>query len=196
MVTQESCIQLSDNELVALSLKSADYFACLIKRYERQLLVYVRRISGLGQEDAEDVLQEVFIKIFYNLNDFDDKLKFSSWAYRIAHNETVSELRKRQARPQIILDDEEWQKITADTDLNKEINTKYDRAMLEKIISRLGEKYREIFILRFVEELDYREISDILRLPVSTVGTLIARARRKFKEEFIKINPEYYEPNK
>lgn len=196
MVNQESCLDRTDSEIVALSLKSADYFACLIKRYERQLTFYIRRISGLNQEDAEDILQEVFIKVFYNLNDFDTGLKFSSWIYRIAHNETISELRRRHARPTIIIDDEEWESLIANTDLTEGINGHYDRLAIEKTFNQLPEKYREIFLLRFVEDLDYREISDVLHLPINTVGTLVARARKKFKEEFIKINPDHYDRNK
>ncbi len=193
MVNQEYCLERTDSELVALALTKADYFACLIKRYEHQLVVYIKRISGLNHEDAEDILQEVFIKVFYNLNDFDSGLKFSSWIYRITHNETMSELRRRHSRPTVIIDDEEWESLACNTDLIKEINSQYDRALIEKIFNQLSEKYREVLLLRFVEDLDYRAISDILRLPINTVGTLVARARQKFKQEFIKTNPDRYD---
>jgi RNA polymerase sigma-70 factor (ECF subfamily) len=193
MVKQKYCPDQSDNELVALTLKRAEDFACLIGRYENQLLAYIRRISSLNQEDAEDILQEVFIKVFYNLNDFDTNLKFSSWIYRITHNETMSELRKRQARPMTSLTEDEWQNLASQNDLLREINGHYDQTAIEKSFRRLDEKYQEVFLLRFVEGRDYREISDILRQPVNTIGTLIARARKKFKEEFIKINPDRYD---
>lgn len=193
MVDPSQCLNLPDNELASLSLTQADYFACLINRYEKQLLFYIRRISGLNQADAEDVLQEVFIKVFYNLNGYDSDLKFSSWLYRIAHNETMSELRRRHARPTVFIDDQEWASLADKTDLVQEINSQYDRALIEKIAAELPEKYREVLLLRYVEDLDYREISDILRLPVNTVGTLIARARQKFKQEFLKINPDHYD---
>ncbi len=193
MVDPARCSILTDPELVGLSLQQADYFSCLIQRYEKQLIAYIRRLSGLGPEDAEDILQEVFIKVFYNLNDFEVGLKFSSWIYRIAHNETMSELRRRQARPVSFLADEEWAAVASKTDLLKEMHGRYDRAAIESAFRRLDKKYQTVFILRFVEELDYREISDILRLPVNTVGTLIARARKKFQAEFIKINPDHYD---
>jgi RNA polymerase sigma-70 factor, ECF subfamily len=193
MVDSARCSILTDPELVGLSLAQADYFSCLIQRYEKPLIAYIRRLSGLSPEDAEDILQEVFIKVFYNLNDFDPHLKFSSWIYRIAHNETMSELRHQQARPVSFLTDEEWGEVASKTDLLQEIHGRYDRAAIETAFRRLDKKYQTAFLLRFVEELDYREISDILRLPVNTVGTLIARARQKFQEEFIKINPDHYD---
>ncbi|MDD5489902.1 MAG: sigma-70 family RNA polymerase sigma factor, partial [Candidatus Moranbacteria bacterium] len=87
MIEKENCREKTDEEMVALTLKNQDYFACLVERYEPKLMRYIRRISAATQEDAEDLLQDVFVKVYRNLNDFDQKLKFSSWIYRIAHNQ-------------------------------------------------------------------------------------------------------------
>src|SRR5665648_188700 len=89
MTNYEDCSNMTDNELVKLSLDNPDHFFCLTKRYESKLLRYIMRISKFSHEDAEDVLQDVFIKTYYNLNEFDSELKFSSWIYRIAHNQTI-----------------------------------------------------------------------------------------------------------
>ena len=78
---------LSDLQLVKLSLKDHQNFRYLVERYEPLLLRYMRRIANVSKEEAEDLLQEIFIKVYKNLNGFDQKLKFSSWIYRIAHNE-------------------------------------------------------------------------------------------------------------
>ena len=86
----------SDAELVLLALKNQQFFEHLVHRYEKKLARYVRRFSGLDNESTEDVLQEVFIKIYVNLNDYDASYTFSSWAYRIAHNETINFLRKNK----------------------------------------------------------------------------------------------------
>jgi len=72
-------MELNDAELVALTLENQSYFIHIVNRYRAKLASYLRRISGLGPEDLEDVLQEVFIKIYLNLNDFDQDLKFSTW---------------------------------------------------------------------------------------------------------------------
>ena len=107
MTNHADCITKTDNELVKLSLDNSDHFSCLTSRYEDKLLHYIMRISKFRKEDAGDILQDVFVKTYYNLNDFDEKLKFSSWIYRIAHNQAVSEIRKRVVRPTIPFEKED-----------------------------------------------------------------------------------------
>lgn len=188
MITNhEDCINKTDNELVRLSLDNPDHFLCLSKRYESKLLHYIMRISKFRQEDAEDILQDVFIKTYYNLNEFDDELKFSSWIYRIAHNQTVSEIRKKVSRPSIPLEKEDIDRFEDAFDITKEIDNSFDREIIDKAISQLDEKYREVLILRYLDEKDYVEISDILKKPVSTVGNLIARGKILFEKEYKKL---------
>lgn len=174
----------TDNELVGLSLKDPDKFLYLLKRYEDKLLRYIIRISKFSREDAEDVLQEVFIKTYYNLNGFDSSLKFSSWIYRIAHNEAVSAIRKKVARPTIHLEARELERFGDVFEITKDMDTKIDRKIIDEVLSKLDEKYREVLVLRFLDEKDYIEISDILKKPVSTVGNLILRGKKIFKEEY------------
>ena len=188
MITNhEDCTNKTDNELVKLSLDNPDHFLCLSKRYESKLLHYIMRISKFRQEDAEDILQDVFIKTYYNLNEFDDELKFSSWIYRIAHNQTVSEIRKKVSRPSIPLEKEDIDRFEDAFDITKEIDNSFDRENIDKVISQLDEKYREVLILRYLDEKDYVEISDILKKPVSTVGNLIARGKVLFEKEYKKL---------
>jgi RNA polymerase sigma-70 factor (ECF subfamily) len=180
---------MTDEELAGSSIKSEEAFLCLIKRYEQPLFRYIRRITNVMEDEAEDLLQEIFIKVYRNLNGFDTTLKFSSWVYRIAHNEIISHYRKgRQSRLSIELDadDNEVRAITGlltDTlsaesrYLDKE-KAKTVRTALEKLPS----KYRNILVLRYFEELDYNEISDILEKPPGSVATLINRAKSKFKK--------------
>ena len=179
-------MEKTDAELVELSLRNSDHFLCLLKRYEKKLLFYIIRLSGFREEDAEDILQEVFVKTYYNLRDFDNRLKFSSWIYRIAHNETISALRKKKVRPAELLNDESWLKITTRLDLQEIVENSLMNERIKKIIDRLDGKYRDVLVLRFLEEKDYAEISDILKKSVNTVSTLINRARKIFKKEFNK----------
>lgn len=182
----------SDEKLVLLTLKNQDYFLFLIKRYEEKILRYIIRISGLRKEDAEDLLQEVFIKVYQNLNDFDQKLKFSSWIYRISHNVVIDNFRKNKARPEIAdldedINDRIIENIKSDFDVTREIDRKYLRTGMERVLKRIDNKYKEVLVLRFFEEKSYEEISDILKKPVGTVSTLINRAKKQFKNEFIKV---------
>ncbi len=184
MIHKEDCSDKdADNDLVKLSLKNQDYFYCLILRYEDKLLRYIRRISSSSREDAEDILQEVFISVYKNLNDFDNKLKFSSWIYRIAHNQTISHWRKIQSRPKTISGDNEdnnlFDFIAGDDDILKSLERKCSAEQIREIIFSLDDKYRDVLVLKFLEDKDYKEISDILKKPMGTVATLINRAKKK-----------------
>jgi len=145
----------------------------------------------MSNEESEDILQETFIKAYYNLKSFDLDLKFSSWIYRITHNQTINAHRKNKARPQgnsVDIEDHVLENIIQDFDFVEEIDSKYLAKDIKKILDKLDEKYKEILILRFFEEKDYKEISDILKKPMGTVATLINRAKKQFKDEYQKIN--------
>ena len=194
MLDKENCGEKTDEELVALTLKNQDFFSCIVERYEAKLTRYIRRISAATQEDAEDLLQEIFVKVYRNLYGFDPSLKFSSWIYRIAHNQVISQWRKTKSRPQVLKfeADENFLKfIAADEDLAGNIERKFTGEEVQDVISRLDGKYKEVLVLKFLEEKDYKEISDILRKPLGTVATLINRAKKQFakvvKEKEIKF---------
>ncbi|MFZ2189437.1 MAG: RNA polymerase sigma factor [Candidatus Magasanikiibacteriota bacterium] len=183
------CEGKTDEELVPLVLENQSYFLCLMEKYESKLLRYIMRISGVRYEDAEDILQEVFIKVYENLYGFDSDLKFSSWIYRIAHNHVISEFRKKRNRMEIILSEEEdWHNFVSDLNIAHEVDAKLSQEVINKVLNNLDIKYREVLFLKFLEERDYKEISDILKKPMGTVATLINRAKEKFKKELVKQN--------
>lgn len=189
MINMEECAEKDDSELVQLSLENSKYFYCIISRYEKIIGHYIRRISSMPKEDVEDILQDVFISVYKNLNDFDSSLKFSSWIYRIAHNKTVSAWRKIKVRPQSILTDEDtklFDFIASKEDILGDLERKYDAQEMRRVLGNIDEKYREVLVLKFLEDKDYKEISDILKKPMGTVATLINRAKKKLREEIIK----------
>ena len=180
---------LKDEELVRESIKDPGSYGFLMERYADKLSRYIYRLARLSEDDAKDILQESFIKAYQNLNDFDQTLKFSSWIYRIVHNQTISFLRKKKPTISIapytegeettgILED-----LKADTDIELETEAKINGEKLKKELGTLEEKYRSILILRYMEEKDYKEISDILKIPIGTVGTLMSRAKKKLAEK-------------
>lgn len=186
-----NCPPLDDYQLVQKSLENVEYFGYLVDRYEKKLLYYILRISSLSQEEAEEVLQEVFVKVWQNINGFDGSLKFSSWIYRIAHNETISAYRKLKSRG--LTDTTEYQEEIFDlapskVDLPSEYDQQMNAGLVRKILESMDEKYREVLVLFFLEELSYEEISDILKKPVGTVGTIINRAKKKFREKAKRFN--------
>ena len=188
MITISECEQKTDAQLVLLSLKNQEYYYCLMKRYELPLMNYIRKLSGFGQSDVEDVLQEVFILAYQNLNDYNDDFKFTSWLYRIAHNQTISFFRKKNKSNQDVSWDEKdlEQLIQSDFDIEHNLLQKNGYHNLLQSIETLPLKYKEVLLLRFIEGKDYQQISDILRKPIGTIGTLINRAKKMLLREIEK----------
>ena len=175
----------SDNELVALALNDPNYFGILMERYEGKLLTYIRRISSVTHEDAEDILQNSFLKAYQNLNSFDGELTFSSWMYRIVHNETVSMWRKNKSRPQgnmVYVDDDFLERIVDTADIVSDMDKEFLKDVIDKLLKNMDDKYREILILKYIEDKSYDEISDILKKPAGTVATHLNRAKKQFRE--------------
>ena len=172
----------TDEQLAALTLNDQALFAILVERYEQKLRRYVHRITNVSKEDCDDILQEVFIKVYRNLAGFDPSLSFSSWIYRIVHNHVRSQFRKKQARPQsVAIDNDMLENMAGDEDLQRILDKTLDKEILEKALAKLDEKYRTVLILKFLEEKDYKEISDILQKPSGTIGTRINSAKKKLR---------------
>ncbi len=192
----EQCQKKSDEEIVKMSKKDKDCYVCLVERYEDKIIRYIRRISNVSQESAEDIAQDVFIKVFINLNEFNEELKFSSWLYRIAHNETINYWRrnkKRKAQDVSWDDNEALKNILRDSrDIEEDVYQKITNQQLKSALTKLDEKYREVLILNYLEGKSYQEIADILKKPIGTVGTLINRAKKFLAKELEKegISPE------
>jgi RNA polymerase sigma-70 factor (ECF subfamily) len=137
------------------------------------------------------VLQDIFLKTYRNLNGFDTSLKFSSWMYRIAHNEAVSWYRKKSIRPEghMIADSEEilsflsGKSEAADETFDMQVNAQE----LSKALQQIDDKYKQVLILRFFEHKEYEEISDILKIPTGSVGTLLHRGKKQLSSA---LNPE------
>ncbi len=185
-VELENFSEKTDEELVAMALKNPDSYGFLVQRYEEKLLRYIMRISRSTKEDCEDILQDVFLSAYKNLNDFDQDLKFSSWIYRITHNKVISHFRKVTARPKTTTyegDSNLLNILASDEDLVRNLERKYTAVEVKDVLDRLDERYREVLVLKFLEEKDYKEISDILEKPMGTVATLISRAKQQFKEK-------------
>ncbi len=182
----ESFAAKPDEEVVFLALKDKEAFAVLVGRYAERLKRYIRRLGVFRQEDLEDILQNVFLKAYRNLNDFDVQLRFSSWIYRIAHNETMGFFRSRSVRLEKVMLTEEGEALFDDIptalDVQRDVERGLDAAHIAEALYALEPKYREVIVLRYFEEREYTEISDILRIPMGTVGTLIGRAKKRLQK--------------
>jgi RNA polymerase sigma-70 factor, ECF subfamily len=187
MEITEDIEKKSDLELVEDSLKNPDSFAFIVARYQAPLFRYVKRISYFSDEDTEDILQEVFIRIYKNLNNFDKSLKFSSWAYRITHNYVIDVIRSKSRKPESFWEEADLMRLArSNVDLEKELLDKDCLEKVRKIIRRLPLKYRDALTLKFLEEKTYEEMMDILKKPKGSVATLINRGKTLLREELKK----------
>ena len=178
-------MEFTDQDLVRKTLSDPNSYALLMERYEAPLRRYVRRLGCTDSHEADDILQETFIKCYLNLNGYDASLKFSSWLYRIVHNETISLFRKKRVRPFPVVNEEDlriFEQVPEEHDFLDALIMKQDGVELQNALTSVQEKYRQILVLRFFEDKSYTEISDILQIPEGTVGTYIARGKAELKE--------------
>jgi len=176
---------VKDEDLVSQTLAEPSSFGFIIERYEAKLRRYISRLGVKNLEDAADVLQEIFIKAYVNLNSFDTSMSFSSWIYRIAHNEAISWYRKQSVRPEghLIIEGDEVLSLLSSKQEGAELQFDHqiNATELNKALTTLEPKYMQVLLLRYFEEKEYSEISDILRIPVGSVGTLIARGKKQLQ---------------
>lgn len=186
-VSVEEISKKTDSELVKLTLANQDDFVYLVDRYRGRLASYIKRLTNANTEDVEDILQEVFIKVYLNLNNFNKDLKFSSWIYRITHNQVISGHRRIKARPEgyaINLDDQLANSLVAEIDIKGQVDNKILQQTINLVLNKIEGKYRDVLVLKFLEEKSYQEISDILKKPLGTVASLMNRAKQEFRLEF------------
>ena len=170
--------KLKDEEIVKLVRdRDKEIYSEIIKRYEDKLMRYAVRLVG-NEQKASDVVQESFIKAFVNLKGFNIKKKFSSWIYRIVHNEAVNEMKKYK-REMPLFDN---LKIADNDDQIEKISKKEIVKETKECLDKIPFKYAEPLILYYLEEKTYQEISDILRMPIGTVGVRIKRAKVLMKK--------------
>ncbi|MDD5693513.1 MAG: sigma-70 family RNA polymerase sigma factor [Patescibacteria group bacterium] len=179
------------DEEIAGKIQSGDKeaFGEVIDRYEKPLCSFIFRILG-DRDNCADALQETFLKAYKNINSFDPKRKFSSWIYRIAHNEAITHYRKNTKH--VALDD--VVEIASDDNhadfIQKELDSEGQKMLLDKALLTIPLKYREVIVFRFYEDKSYEEISEIMHLPVNTVGTYLNRGKIELKKHFKDINIE------
>jgi len=163
----------TDEEVILyIQSKDKEAYFIIVDRYQEKLARYVNSIIR-DEAKTSDIVQETFIKAFINLRSFDNKKKFSSWIYRIAHNEALNIIKKYYKEVSFKEDfDIESGENIVDNFEKKEISLK-----VEKCISKMSLIYSEPLILYMLEDKSYEEISDILRIPMGTVATRISRAK-------------------
>lgn len=174
---------MTDAELVQLTLEDANYLGYLIDRYEKPLDRYLFSISNASAEDRQDLLQEIFIAVYQNLASYKQSMKFSSWLYRIAHNKSISWWRKHKKESLDVSIDEHADFISSvfnENNVEDDINQQFEQDAINYAFSTIKDEYRELLVLKFIENKGYKEIADITSSTTGTVGTRIKRAKKQF----------------
>ncbi len=181
---------LDDRALVAAILQGdSDLFAQLMRRYEKRIVNYVYRITH-RYEDAHDLAQEVFVKVYLALDRYDPKYQFSTWIFRIAQNSAIDALRKKGVSEVSLTrnDDDEGQggkeREFADVGVSpyRDLKNKQLSSAIDHAVDQLPVEYRELIQLRHFAELSYDEIADMKQLPLGTVKNKLFRARNMLKD--------------
>lgn len=179
---------LDDEDLIQ-SFQEGEVFAFdeIVKRYKDPLMNFVYRFLGDAVE-SEDVVQETFLRVFKNKHAYKRIAKFSTWIYTIAGNLAKTELRKRKKRnihsiSEIGFEDKDYEISDESQSPEKKTNTRMYDDIIQHEIKQLSPKFREVIILRDIQELSYEEISKIIDIPLGTVKSRVNRARLRLQEK-------------
>ncbi|MDQ6829205.1 MAG: sigma-70 family RNA polymerase sigma factor [Gemmatimonadota bacterium] len=189
VAVREQLRALDDSELVGAFLTGEERaFGEIVERYQTRLLNFIYRTIG-DRERGEDLVQEVFIRVYRHLHRFDRTKKFSTWIYTIASNLAKNELRNRSRNPLVFFQTikKNWQED--DRPLQFEDTTarpddlyrkRHLRSLVEASVEQLPEHHRQVFVLRELEGKSYEEIAEITGCNLGTVKSRLNRARNSF----------------
>ena len=174
-------IILSDAQLVVLALDGDSVaFETLFKRYREEIYALCMGRTSGNKEDANDLVQDTFVKVYLNLEKYDPKYTFGQWIYTIARNTFIDYVRRRRDNLSIeALSHTPSLAPTADEEPDRRIISEQHGVQIERCMASLPEKYRQMAEMRFIRELSYEEIAAQVGLPIGTVKTQIFRARER-----------------
>ncbi|MFP4547659.1 MAG: RNA polymerase sigma factor [Fidelibacterota bacterium] len=180
--------QLTDEELIKRFQKGDVWaFEEIVRRYRDRLTNFVYRYVN-DRREAEDLVQDTFLKLYQNKHAYKEIAKFSTWIYTIAANLAKTLLRKRKTRKLMFFshlgpEDKDLDLPSKDRTTQEILESEHGEKIIQQAISKLPEHFRIAIILRDVQELSYEEISNIIGKPIGTVKSRINRARLRLQKE-------------
>jgi len=178
-----------DENLLVAQLKNPksqeQAFRNLMSLYKERLYWHIRKIV-LSHDDADDVLQNTFIKVFKNIHSFNEKSKLYSWMYRIATNESITFINKKAAKQNVDISELQF-KMAENLESDVYFSGDEIQLLLQKAIVTLPEKQQLVFKMKYFEELKYNEISEVLETSVGALKASYHHAVKKI-ETYIKAN--------
>lgn len=191
--------RLADEILVSKTLQGDKNAFCeLIKRYEKQIYSLAYRLTN-NLEDAQDLAQEAFSRIYLVLEKYDPGRPFFPWMYKVANNVIYSHLRNQKNKSQEISLDKviDFSPLIPDRDTHPEeySTSRETQRLVQQAVAELPEKYRVPLVLKYLEDLSYKSIGEILNLPVTTIETRLYRGKILLQKRLNKVmeGGEFYE---
>ena len=160
-------------------------FSSLVEQFERPLSFFISRTTGARPEEVEDILQETFITAWKYINSFNPKYSIKAWLYRIARQQSIRSFRRRKARGddlQLDADITTFEELASALDIAQGVDANLLSADIQKCLGMISEEYRTVLILRYVDDMSYDEISDVLKKSVGNVSILIHRAKSQLAD--------------
>jgi len=176
--------EITDEEIVSLVQKGdKEKFGVIVDRYEKKLFRYATKFIS-DTYKIEDLVQDIFIKVYENIMGFDTTRRFSPWIYRIAHNVFINDIKKKK---NILFNTFDFDELLPHREygntIQEEIIGNETKELLENGLKNLSEKYKEVLILHYIEDLSYKEIAEILKVPIGTVGIRLKRAKNRLTKQ-------------
>lgn len=186
MNTKISTKDIDEKEIIKLILNGEkDYFKLIQKKYYSLIYNLIRKIIK-DEDDIDDLVQETFIKVYNALPNYQFNFNFSSWIYKIASNNCIDFIRRKKLNFVYIdkndeNEDDEYKFDIKDPNFTPEeqLQVKERSQILKEAIKKLPKNYQQVLYLRHEEELDYKEISERLNIPLGTVKIHLFRARKQ-----------------
>lgn len=179
--------KITDEELIA-NFQAGDLSAFdeIVYRYQGQLINFVGRLLS-DRITAEDIVQETFLRVYRNKHRYKEIARFSTWIYTIAGNLARTELRRRKIRNFFSISqrgetEKDYEIPDGDIDIEKQVSSRIGQEMIMKEITKLPVYFREVIILRDIQDLSYEEISQILGVPLGTVKSRVNRGRNQIQK--------------
>lgn len=175
--------QLSDKELLDMfrSSETRSYaFNLIVRKYQERIYWHIRKIV-ISHDDADDVIQNTFLKVWTGLDGFREDSQLFTWLYRIATNESLTHLKKKRAKLHVHLDDVE-QHLSRTLESDPHINGEAIQIKLQKAILTLPEKQRLVFNMKYFEEMKYEDMSEVLGTSVGALKASFHHAVKKIEK--------------
>lgn len=182
-------LALTDQQLIErINAGDARKYALLVDRHKDRAFTLALRTVG-DRHDAEEIVQDAFVRAYRSLGSFRGDAKFSTWLYRIVYNLCMTRVSRRRPKgEQLDIDEQKYDVLTADesvSSVHEQMETREFRGILVEEVNSLPEKYRVVLTLFYLEEQSYDEIVEVMNLPLGTVKTNLFRGRNLLRERML-----------